>query len=324
MKAKSKELLKNTALFAISSFAPKFLGFFLVPLYTAYLSTTEYGTFDLINVAVSLAFPLLSLTIRDAILRFCLDNKYQRKDCLNISLRIMGIDAIILAAVTLVQIVFHPLPIAREHIIFFSILSLLHIASDIFCAYCKGSDRVKIIVISSVINTFSSLAFSFLFVAVFRMGLIGVLLSTTIGQILANATLLLFGRLFEDFSKTYSKLQMKEMLKYSAPIILSAIAWWVNNASDRYIIAAFLGVSASGIYAVSSKIPTVIASLQNVFMQAWSISAIKEYCRSQINGLRKDHLRSLNPTPYKVSLSDRLYEQLYAIRQNETPIATIH
>lgn len=54
------------------------------------------------------------------------------------------------------------------------------------------------------------------------------------------------------------------------------------------------------------------------------ISAVKEYCRSQINGLRKDHLRSLNPTPYKVSLSDRLYEQLYAIRQNETPIATIH
>ena len=284
MKAKSKELLKNTALFAVSSFAPKFLGFFLVPLYTAFLTTSEYGTFDLVNVAVSLAFPLLSLTIRDAILRFCLDKQYQRKDCLNIALRIMGMDALILMALSAIQLVFRPLPITSELMVFFSILSLLHIASDIFCAYCKGSDRVKIIVTSSIVNTFSTLAFSFLFVAVLHMGLTGVLLSTTIGQILANATLLIFGRLFEDFSRTYSRPQMKEMLKYSAPIVLSAIAWWINNASDRYIIAAFLGVSASGIYAVSSKIPTVLASLQNVFMQAWSISAIKEYDKDDKDG----------------------------------------
>lgn len=55
-----------------------------------------------------------------------------------------------------------------------------------------------------------------------------------------------------------------------------------------------------------------------------SLPHVREYCSSQIRSLRNDHLRTLNPTPYKVSLSNSLYERLYELRQNETPIATIH
>ncbi len=55
-----------------------------------------------------------------------------------------------------------------------------------------------------------------------------------------------------------------------------------------------------------------------------SLKHVRDYCVSQIHGWRKDHLRTLNPTPYKISVSDELYEMLYSLRQNEMPIATIH
>ena len=49
MKHHYKYLLKNIGLLTLSSFATKLLSFFLVPLYTNILTTTEYGTYDLFN-----------------------------------------------------------------------------------------------------------------------------------------------------------------------------------------------------------------------------------------------------------------------------------
>lgn len=46
MDQKYKYLGKNTIIFAISSFGTKVLSFLLVPLYTAVLTTAEYGIAD--------------------------------------------------------------------------------------------------------------------------------------------------------------------------------------------------------------------------------------------------------------------------------------
>ena len=74
------------------------------------------------------------------------------------------------------------------------------------------------------------------------------------------------------------------MVKYSYPMVISAVAWWANNASDRYIVSFFIGVSAGGVYAVASKIPSIITTFQNVLMQAWSISAIKDFDKYDEDG----------------------------------------
>ncbi len=42
-----KKLIKNTALITVGNFASKLLTFFLLPLYTAILTTAEYGVADL-------------------------------------------------------------------------------------------------------------------------------------------------------------------------------------------------------------------------------------------------------------------------------------
>jgi len=49
----------------------------------------------------------------------------------------------------------------------------------------------------------------------------------------------------------------------------------------------------------------------------------KQYVKSQIDNMREDHLRPLNPTPYKVSVSEQLYEFLHALMSNEAPIKEI-
>ena len=75
-----------------------------------------------------------------------------------------------------------------------------------------------------------------------------------------------------------------EMLSFSFPLIFSVIAWWINNSSDRYIISFLLGVSSSGLYAVSYKIPNILTMLQTVVFQAWSLSVMDEFDKDDKDG----------------------------------------
>ena len=54
-----------------------------------------------------------------------------------------------------------------------------------------------------------------------------------------------------------------------------------------------------------------------------SIKEIRDRAISQINGLRDDHKRDLNPTPYKVSISDRLYNDLHNLWLVNAPIGEL-
>ena len=72
---KYKKLLINILIFGIGGFGQKIFSFFLIPLYTSCLSTQEFGTFDLVVNIVQLFFPILNLSIHDAVLSFALDKK---------------------------------------------------------------------------------------------------------------------------------------------------------------------------------------------------------------------------------------------------------
>ena len=71
--SRGKELVKNTAIVAIGKVCTKFLSFFLLPFYTAVLSTEDYGIVDLFNTYVSLLLPIIVFQIEDALFRFSID-----------------------------------------------------------------------------------------------------------------------------------------------------------------------------------------------------------------------------------------------------------
>ena len=66
-------LIKNIGVLTLSNFATKLLSFFLVPLYTNVLTTTEYGTYDLFHTTISMLVPILTLNIQESVLRFALE-----------------------------------------------------------------------------------------------------------------------------------------------------------------------------------------------------------------------------------------------------------
>ena len=57
---KKKELVKNTAILTVGKMCTQFISFFLLPLYTAVLETSEYGTFDLLVSYGTLLLPIVN------------------------------------------------------------------------------------------------------------------------------------------------------------------------------------------------------------------------------------------------------------------------
>jgi nicotinate phosphoribosyltransferase len=54
-----------------------------------------------------------------------------------------------------------------------------------------------------------------------------------------------------------------------------------------------------------------------------TLKEVRAYTRDQLLILREDHLRNLNPTPYKVSVSSDLYDMFHALWLQEAPIEQI-
>lgn len=282
---KYKDLSKNTILFTISNFGSKLISFFLVPLYTYVLSTGDYGTADLMTTTAQLLIPFLSLNIQDAVLRFALNKDYSKSEIISVACRIIGISSVLLASVLLVLDASGILSLDGKYILFLYLSYMLGTLTNSLNAYLKATDHVRTMVIAGITNTFLTCILNIVLLLVVKIGIYGYLISNICGSLLAVLIMLFAGEAIKDahLLKINKNLQ-KEMIAYSSPLIVNSIAWWINSASDRYILSYFAGTAANGIYSVSYKIPTILSTVQSIFYSAWSISAITEFDKNDTDG----------------------------------------
>ena len=103
MDSKYKYLGKNIGLLTLSSFGTKLLSFFLVPLYTHLLSTTDYGIYDIFSTTISLAIPILTINIHDGVLRFLLDKDEQdNKSIFSAGMSLIAVSSLVVCLATLI------------------------------------------------------------------------------------------------------------------------------------------------------------------------------------------------------------------------------
>lgn len=277
MKEKYRYLSKNVGLFALSGFIPKAMSFFLVPLYTNVLSTAEYGVSDLITTTAMLLVPIFTVDIQDAALRFALDKGYDNSSVFTLGVRTILIGTA-LVSLGCLGVSFLDIPgFDDSYLVFTALMFFVTGGSNVMSLFCRGVNEIKAVAVSSIVNSAVTLGCNIVFLLVFDWGLTGYLAANTVGSLVAMGIMFVMGGLGRYLGGRVSRVLVREMYSYSFPLIFSVVAWWVNSASDRYILTWFCGVGVSGIYAIAYKIPSVLSMFGNVFSQAWSISAIKEF-----------------------------------------------
>lgn len=285
MNKKYRNLSKNTIVFTIGTFGSRFISFFLVPLYTYVLSTAEYGIVDLLNTTVQLLLPILTINIQDSVLRFALDKNYRKEDILKASSKVIAISNVLLFFALVLLRITNVIQLDNRYLVFLFMSFLLGSIQNIIMMYLKAEDKTKIIAMAGIIHTFVSCIVNIILLLIFKMGIFGYMMATIFGLLLSVIYMLIRGKILTSLKiGIYNKSLYKEMTIYSIPLIANGIAWWVNNASDRYILTFFCGTALNGIYSVSYKIPSILSMIQTVFYNAWSVSAITEFDKDDKDG----------------------------------------
>lgn len=68
----------------------------------------------------------------------------------------------------------------------------------------------------------------------------------------------------------------KEEIKYTI-VVPNNLAWWIINASDRTIVAHFLGTAANGIYSIANKFPNVFINFYDILNLSWTETVSLHY-----------------------------------------------
>ncbi|CRK80178.1 lipopolysaccharide biosynthesis protein [Neobacillus massiliamazoniensis] len=280
-----KKLVTNSLIFAVGNLGTKLITFFLVPLYTYYLTPSEFGMVDLLTTTISFLMPIVTLSIFDAVLRFVMDKSHDKKEVLINSLFIVLIGFFLISLFYPVLIILLPFD---DYIHYFYLLLLVQSINTILTQYIRAKGMIRLFALSGIFNVFTVLIFNIALLMIFKMGIVGYLISIILANIISTIFVIISGKVHHDFiiKKVNIKL-MKEMLHYSIPLIPNALMWWIMSLSDRYIITYLLGISANGIYAVANKIPSILNIVNSIFFQAWQMSAIEE-----ANSKEKSHFFS--------------------------------
>lgn len=293
---KYKDLAKNTLLFTISSFGSKILVFLLVPLYTNVLSTSEYGNADLITTTATLLNYILTINISEAVLRFSIEKEQNSEQYIRYGINVVCISSIVLflglCIVSQTNIITWDYTLYI--FLFFQYISLSFY--QLFSNYLRAIDDVKGVAISGALSTAITVCLNIVLLLVFKTGLLGYLVSLVSGGVVATLFCItrIRRRIPAIVSVKVSPDTSKKMNSYSIPMIFNNVAWWINNSLDKYFVTGIIGTAANGIYAVSYKIPTILSMAHSVFSQAWNLSAIKEFDKSDKDGFFSKTYNSYN------------------------------
>lgn len=284
MKGK-RYLAKNIALLTAGQFGTKLLGFFLVPLYTAVLTSAEYGTYDLYSATAGLFVPLLTLNISDATTIFLLDRNNSREGVVSVSLKYYLYSILIFALLVLANLAFNFAPLFNEYPVFLFLMFAANGLSQLLLNYARGFDRVRDVSVSGVVCSAVMIALNIVFLLPLHLGLKGYYLATICGTLCQILYLCVSLKIFRFIKiRRQDGGLKKQMLSYSCPMILNSVSWWVNSASDRYIVTAMCGIVENGIYSVAYKIPLILTMFQLIFSQAWTLSAVQDFDRNDRSG----------------------------------------
>ena len=271
--SKEKQLLKNTIIVSIGKMCTQLITFFLLPLYTTVLSTTEYGLVDLLNTLISLLLPIVTFQLEQGIFRYLIDyrNNYNKqKEVISTSFFMIFGFAIIF---TLFFIIISP--VINGNYKYFLFLSLIsQIASTVLLQISRGIGNNFKYSFGSLLIGSVTVILNVVLIVWFKLGVYGMLLGTFLGNIIGSLYLFFSLKVYKLLNiNLFDKNISKNLLKYSIPLIPNSISWWIVNVSDRSIISFYMGVDANGIYSAANKFSGVITTLYQIFNLTWTESA---------------------------------------------------
>ncbi len=271
----NKKLAKNTLIYFIANFSTKILSFLLVPIYTTYLSTSEFGNVDIVFTVAQLLQPILTLQLTQATFRYLFDIPEEKKKCY-ISTSFVAIVLMHLVSFLLSL----PYVVSRNTQLLY--LGALYILVSSLSGYLlqmyRGMKYSSGFAFIGFLASLVQIVCNILFVSILRVGSVSLLLAATLSSVVTIVVVLLSRSFYKNIDlRSIQFGVMKELLRFSFPLIPSTVIWWFMTGFAKFYIKRVLGASALGIYAMANKFSDILIVLVSIFNMAWTEVAYTVY-----------------------------------------------
>lgn len=271
----SARLAKNTVIYMIGNLGSKILQVLILPLLTAVLLIEEYGYYDLIVTTINLITPIATLQLVEAMFRYLFGGSEEEKRVTISSVTAALVVGMTILAAVIALIQMFGIDLKYPFLIYLNYIT--NILFDYMQKIARCQQRNSLVAVSGVINTSVMLAVEAMALLVFKMRVDGMLLANCVSYFVAVLYLEYKLRIEEYLSiAAVNVKRVKELLKYSLPLVPNSVCWWVVSACDRYVISFFLSISANGIYSIAGKFSQMLSMITSVFQMAWQESSIIE------------------------------------------------
>ncbi len=277
-----KSLVKDTAIYGLSSIIGRFLNYLLVPIYTAKISAASggYGVITNVYAYVALLLVVLTYGMETAFFRF--SNKEGEDPERVYSTTLMMVGCTSLLFVGLVFALISPISSFMgyaDHPDYVWVMALT-VAMDAFqCipfAYLRYRKRPVKFAALKMLFIFLNIGLNLFFFVVcprFTGTATDVGYAFYINLACTGIVMLCFYKELTGFRYVWDKALMKRMLAYSWPILVLGIAGILNQTADKilfpYIYQGSDAHAQLGIYGAASKIAMIMAMITQAFRFAY-------------------------------------------------------
>lgn len=269
-----KKLFKETLIYGLSRYIGKFIGIFLLPLYTSMLTPEDYGILDLLGT-VSVVSGFLVISGSDAALGYYYYRKEfmpERKIMISSALWIrLILSFIIFLLIVILSGFFSEILFNRDYTLFFYVTGLTVAFSSVYSFFfdlVRFEFRPWFYTIISTSGILIQITLNIYYILYLKEGVYGALIANAISYLLFFLVSVIY--VFKNYGFGLSSRWFKDILSYGAPLIGTGIAVWILNSTDRYFIAHYEDLTDVGIYAVGMKVASFLGLIAGAIQLAWS------------------------------------------------------
>lgn len=275
---RGKKLIKDFGTYSIGVLGSNIITFLMFPLYTYFVKKpSDYGYFDTCLQMCMLLIPIVTLQLRDGAFRFLLEtpDKVERSRIVTFVYRTILHTTLLVTLIAFFISLFHPIRYLWYIITLLIIMSIYEVLIQVI----RGLGNNKTFVSAGIITSFGIGLFSLVFVAGFKLGVLGIFLANIVARIVSIAIVEYRMKTLKHYfnSKIDWTIISRDLIKYSLPLIPVTLCSLLPPMSDRLFINFFIGLEETGNYALAVRLSGIIHSISIIFYQTWQENGIQQY-----------------------------------------------
>jgi O-antigen/teichoic acid export membrane protein len=258
-----RSLLKDSAVYMVPTILSRGAGIFLLPLYTRYLTPADYGVVDMVNIFGGIAWVIVTLEVNQGFARFYTDSKsVEEKNIMATTVLVYTILSYFafylimeISLSSMTSLLFgedNYSGVFRLGIVYVTIYGI-NVYLNVKLRYDLKS---MLFAINNTINFVVSALTSIYFIAYLEYGVDGVLFGLISGNIIS--LMLHFYFVKTSITRTIDLGKLKNMLVFSAPLIVSSLTVILAGYVDRMMVNHYLSLSSVGLYGMAFRLSSIV------------------------------------------------------------------